>query len=215
MSLCARSNSSMLGPRIAEYIPCVSSGSVLAIVLLMLSHEMVFAISCWTLSMCSVLLTVGLRSTMNVLGMAAPAVVGIAAAAARFVLVPKPMGPGVYVNNSTKIGVIRDVHAQSAVELVPFLGKDVDVAFLAIAVDVRGDVVFPALELEAIEVLELEAGETTEFEDWRGKVADVVGFSETHRLRYFTGLRAARRTEEVEAREEDETKEEATVWTGK
>jgi hypothetical protein len=51
------------------------------------------------------------------------------------------------------------------------LGKDVDVTFLAVAVDLRGDVVFPA-----IEVLELEAGEATEFDDWRGKLADVVGF---------------------------------------
>jgi hypothetical protein len=66
---------------------------------------------------------------------------------------------------------IRDARAQAAVELLPGLGKDVDVAFLEVAVDLKGDVVFPE-----VEALELEAGEATEFDDWRGKLADIVGF---------------------------------------
>jgi hypothetical protein len=95
-------NSSILGPRIAEYIPSMSRSSVSAIVLLMLSHEAVLIISFWTLTMCAFLSTFALRSTMNELGIGAPCVVGNAAPAERFVLVPEPMEPGVYVNNSAK-----------------------------------------------------------------------------------------------------------------
>jgi hypothetical protein len=97
-----RKNSSIVGPRVAEYIPIMSSSSVRAIVLLMLSHEAVRSIRSWTLSMCASLSTFGLRSTMNELGIGAPCVVGNASSAERFVFVPEPMEPGVYVNNGAR-----------------------------------------------------------------------------------------------------------------
>jgi hypothetical protein len=97
-----RKNSSIVGPRVAKYIPAMSSSCAPAIVLFMLSHEAVLIIRFLTLSMCAFLSTFGLRSTANELGIGAPCVVGNVASAERFVLVLEPMEPGVYVNNSAR-----------------------------------------------------------------------------------------------------------------
>jgi hypothetical protein len=72
--------------------------------------------------------------------------------------------------------------------LVPLLATEVTVAFLLAAVDEMEEVMFRAVELDAREVLELEAAEAIGFADWPGNLVDAVGVWEMHSSRDFKGL---------------------------